>query len=543
MKTDITKIRKNIYSYMKNKAHALEGNLSDELISYQRSQNRYANRDFLISSFQALVKSLKRSKVIYLGDFHSFDQSSRNFQRIMRPISQSKRPITLGVEFVHIEHQEHIDNYLNNLITEIEFLENIDYYESWRFPWNQYKVFFDLASANGHKIIALNSHGSLSERDKRAAEILAKYIEENPRDKLLVLFGEYHITPSKLPKQVRNKSKSDFVHTIVHQNLDKVYWKLEDTQMGRKKTQVIAFDENEFSIQSSAPWVKYESMIYWYENLLEDPEFDIHEYMMESGLKSFTENANDTFLFLTEKMLKALSLKVSKSLVEDFNLHDHQKMSYILKKSESIKSKPVSKYFKGLVIKGRSFKVPNTNDYYCSNYSINRLAYLGGVHIWHLQRKLSKHQTVDILSSTSQEKRFTFLMYQFCYAYFCSKVINPFRKCDLYADIFERSKMKENIDTAYYQKCLELIEYDQRSIDINKTMKGMPLDKIYKMAKIIGYMFGDLLFDYHFEKRSKKYQSITDILCFKEMSQENYIELCKALLPKRKYKTFRKRFF
>ena len=38
MKTDIKKIRRNIYNYMKSKAHALEGNLSEELISYQRSQ-------------------------------------------------------------------------------------------------------------------------------------------------------------------------------------------------------------------------------------------------------------------------------------------------------------------------------------------------------------------------------------------------------------------------------------------------------------------------------------------------------------------------
>ena len=543
MKTDIKKIRKNIYLYMKTKAHALEGNLSEEFISYQRSQNRYSNRDFLISNFQNLVKSLKRSKVIYLGDFHSFDQSSRNFQRILRPLTNSKNPLTLGVEFVNSQHQEHIDNYLKSNITEIEFLENIDYYESWRFPWNQYKVFFDLARTNGYNILALNSTGSLSSRDKKAAEILNQYIEQNPKNKLLVLFGEYHITPSKLPKQVLSKAHTKFKQTIVHQNLDKVYWKLESTAMGRKKTQVIEFDENEFSIQSSAPWVKYESMIYWYENLLEDPEFDIHQYMMESGLKSFTENANDTFLFLTEKMINALNFKIPKSSLEDFNLHDHQKMSFIIKKAESIKSSSVAKYFKGLVIKGRSFKVPNTNDYYCSNYSINRLSYLGGVHIWHLKRNLDKLQTVKILSSTSQEKKFTFLLYQFCFAYFCSKVINPYRKCDLYADIFEKSKMKLNQDSLYLKKSLELIEHDQREIDINTTLKGLPLDKLYKMAKIIGYMFGDLIFDLHYEKNSKKYLSILNILCIREISQENYIELCESVLPKRKYKTYKKRFF
>lgn len=543
MKTDITKIRKNIFNYMKKKALALEGELSKELISYQRSQRRHANRDFLISSNQKLIKSIKKSQIIYLGDFHSFDQSSRNLQRLIRTITQTNGSIVLGVEFVHIEHQKQIDLYLRGHLTEIEFLENINYYESWRFPWSQYKVFFEMAKAGGHQILALNSNGSLSVRDKKASEIIVEYLSIFPKSKILVLFGEYHILPTKLPREVERRASSKFKQTIIHQNLDAVYWKLEDTQMGRKKTQIIEFEENEFSIQSSAPWVKYESMIYWYENLLEDPEFDIHEYIMESGLKSFNENAADTFIFLAEKMAKGLSFKFDKRELEDFNLYDHQKMSFILKKVEKINKTSVAKYFKELVIKGRSFKVPNSNDYYCSNYSINRLSYLGGIHIWQLKRKLERNEAVNILSHPSQEARFTFFVFQFCFAYFCSKAINPYRKCDLYADIFEKSRMKSNIDRNYHSKCIELIEHDSREINISDTLKGQSLSKVYKMAKIIGYMFGDILFDQHFEKKSKNLSEILNVLCLKEMNQENYLYLCKTLLPKRKYKSFRKRFF
>jgi hypothetical protein len=543
MKTDITKIRKNIFKYMKNKALSLEGNPSKEFLSYQRIQKRHSNRDFIVSNFQKLIKSVKKSQIIYLGDFHSLDQSSRNLHRIIRALTDSKDQLVLGVEFVHIEHQHHIDKFLQGHLSEIEFLENVNYYESWRFPWNQYKVFFELAKENGHKILALNSQGGLSSRDKKAAEIIVNYLSAHPYSKLLVMFGEYHIVPTKLPKAVTSMSSKDYVQTIIHQNLDEVYWKLEQTSMGRKKTQVIEFDENEFSIQSSAPWVKYESMIYWYENLLEDPEFDIHDYMMTAGLKGFNENASDTFLFLVEKMVTGLNLDIDKSSLEDFNLYDHHKMSFILKRVEKITKPAVSKYYKDLVIKGKSFKVPNSNDFYCSNYSMNRLSYLGGIHLWHNIRKLKRNETVSTLSFPSQEKRFTFLVYQFCFAYFCSKIINPYRKCDLYADIFEKSKTKSIKDRDIFKSCIELLEHDTRDIKLSKTLKGQGLSKIYKISKRIGYMLGDILFDQHFEKGSKSLLTILDLLNKSEMNEENYLKLIKALLPKRKYKAYRKRFF
>jgi hypothetical protein len=528
---------------MKKKALSLEGTPSNEFLSYQRIQKRHSSRDFLVSNFSKLIKSVKRSKVIYLGDFHSLDQSSRNLHRIVRALTDSKDQLVLGVEFVHIEHQHHIEKYLLGHLTEIEFLENVNYYESWRFPWNQYKVFFDLAKENGHKILALNSHGSLSSRDKKASEIIVNYLSAFPYSKLLVMFGEYHIVPTKLPKAVATKSSNNYRQTIIHQNLDEVYWKLEQTNMGRKKTQVIEFDEDEFSIQSSAPWVKYESMIYWYENLLEDPEFDIHDYMMTSGLKGFNENASDTFLFLIEKMLTGLNLKIDKSSLEDFNLHDHHKMSFILKRVEKISKPTVAKYFKDLVVKGKSFKVPNSNDFYCSNYSMNRLSYLGGIHLWHNIRGFNKKETVKILSYPSQEKRFTFLVYQFCFAYFCSKIINPYRKCDLFADLFEKSKLKSVKDRDIFKSCIALLEHDTKNIQVAKTLKGQSLSKVYKISKRIGYMLGDILFDQHLEKGSKDLLGILDILNKSEMTEENYLRLLKSLLPKRKYRTFRKRFF
>ena len=72
------------------------------------------------------------------------------------------------MEIVHQKNQEEITRYLNGTITELEFLEGINYHESWRFPWNHYKTFFDLAKKKNFEIIALNSEGTLKERDEIA---------------------------------------------------------------------------------------------------------------------------------------------------------------------------------------------------------------------------------------------------------------------------------------------------------------------------------------------------------------------------------------
>ena len=156
--------------------------------------------------------------------------------RLLRNLVKTKsKKLALGVEFVHIEFQNAINQYLDNLITEYEFLEAINYHESWRFPWNHYRFFFQMAKKNNLKVIALNSSGTLEERDIVAADIISDFHSENLETTLLVLFGELHIVPDKLPNLV--KERIEGIHsTIIHQNLDEVYWKsMEEATMKKIK--------------------------------------------------------------------------------------------------------------------------------------------------------------------------------------------------------------------------------------------------------------------------------------------------------------------
>ena len=126
---------------------------------------------------------------------------------------------------VNSSDQAAIESFLKGHLTEKEFLESINYKESWRFPWTHYSELFNLAKEHNLNIYGLNSEGTLEERDEHASKIIAKVIKKNNGSKFLTLFGELHIIPDKLPKKVKINTSNKFTDLIIHQNLDQIYWR------------------------------------------------------------------------------------------------------------------------------------------------------------------------------------------------------------------------------------------------------------------------------------------------------------------------------
>ena len=315
-------------------------------------------------------------------------------------------------------------------------------------------------------------------------------------------------------------------------------------EKGRHKTQqIIKYNDLEFSIQSSPPWVKYESMIYWYENLLEDPEFEIHEYVMDSGLMTFNSTVFDTFTYITEKLSYTFSLDLSREEIEDFNLYDHSKMDYLLSLIEELPRKSDIFLYKKLIATGRSFKLPNKRIYYCSNYSINRISFLAGLHLQTIilaNNGLCDYKQNDKVAATIK------MIYQIIVAYFSSKVINPYRKCNLYQDLLKEARLegidplrKKDIDLA-----LQIIDQQYTKGDkLKEIVKGQPLTKLYRACSMVGYILGDVLYDNFYEEEQKDFHSILAVIfeCLNDEIKFNQFKW--TILPLNDYKNFKKRFF
>lgn len=542
----IHQLQHSLYRYMRKKASSYEGEMSSDLLSYRNNQRKWARRDFELSHLKELLKSIESSQIVYLGDFHTFDQSSRNLQRLIKTLLKTRKKIILGVEFIHHQYQQQIDHYVKKHITELEFLEAIQYKESWRFPWVHYRIFFDLARKQKVQILALNSKGSLKQRDEFAAKLICEHTEHNPRALMLVLFGEYHITPNKLPALVKKRCTSCVEQTLIHQNLDQVYWGLEKLEK-HTESQIVKFSENEFSLQTSPPWIKYESMIYWYENLIEDPDFEIHHYMLETGFMALNSSVPDTFHYISHQVAAAIHYIPDKSVLEDFNIYDHQKMDFVLEQIDKLPTTSLRSQYTQFVKEGRKFKLPFSRIYYCSSYSVNRISFLAGLHLLDIYQSGESPDYEHLLIGKNNNQKFVFICYQMMMGYFSSKIINPYRKCDLYGDILKKLHhpklpLKKRNELKLVKRVLDLVQKDNDdSLDL--ILKGLRSTGLSMVAKHVGYILGDRLFEHHYSKSSKTFNLILADLKNGHFEDKEFFLVLKKLLPAKAYKEQNKRLF
>lgn len=524
MKSKILKLRKKIFKNLKSRAFAYE-DTNKELIRYQKDQNQYSKRSFTISDMDTLSSKVLKSDIIYLGDFHTFDQNIRNVLRIVKILITQDTNLILGLEMVSSKHQFYLDAYLERHLTDLEFLECINYNTSWRFPWSHYKLIFQLAKKHQLKVLGLNTGGKLKERDLFAANLLSKTAQSDKSAKLLVLYGELHIVPNKIP-QLISQLHPEMKYTIIHQNLDEVYWKLikEDKEEG-----IISFNENEFCINSAPPWIKYESMIYWYENLVDDPDFDIHEYIIETGAKIFTDDTQEGFLNICLDLIGHLDLEIESDYIEDFNLYDHTQLEFIEKKLHKKLPTVLFNFYQELLTNNFSFRLPIQPIFYCSSYSMNRMAYLAGIHILHYFFKKNKIDTLAILCSKSSTKKFILFCYEAVIAYFFSKIINPHRKCNMYKDLISSDEISQA------ELAIKILNTNKISLHLT----GTKIKDYHNAALIVGHILGEYLYQKAYNKSNQEKLDLS----FTKISNKDFCLFKNNLLSEFKYLEHSKRYF
>lgn len=522
----LEQLYKRLNQNLKTRALSFEGAPSRDLKRYRKDLQTLSQKKIKLSSQDEMITQMSKSDVIYVGDFHTFEQSSKNLERLIKVLLKKKSKFILGLEMVHAKDQLYVDAFLSGEITEREFLESIHYYQSWRFPWTHYKAFFDLAKKEKFLIRGLNSKGSLPTRDKLAAKLISQTLAEYPGVPMLVLFGEYHIVQNKIPALTKKNNSKPIKQTIIHQNLEEVYWKLLRTKNVNKVTK---FNDQEFHLNTTPPWVKYESMAYWYENLNEDTDYDLHHYIIQTGLKTLNSDGDEQFIMMVKELLKSLNLKINQTEIEDFNLYDQTKLESMEDKISSLKDKKSKNFYDYLVTNNQSFKFLTDNSLYCPNYSINRLSYLGGIFIY------NKCQTAPALN-------FTYFVDSCLMGFLFAKVFNPYRKCDLYLDYELKLKTKLSKENK------KIVTYTLAILDDKKTsMKALQsedLSVIYQVAKNIGHILGENLYNSYKAAHHQKFQGFVNfVLNGEQANSKRFAELKKQLLPNKLYRLQKKKLF
>lgn len=484
--------RKAILQKIKNQVRLYLGEESLDLTQYALPYKSDIERPWQASSREEVFVCLQQVQVVFAGDFHPFSQSQRAHLRFLRKIHHD-RNLIIAVECVLAKDQKWVDAYLLDRIDEAEFLTQTGWNSWWRFPWENYKPIFEFAKKNSISIIALNilqtdrSGESLHYRDKFASRILKNSIESQPDALFYTIYGDLHISKAHLPAELSKilQLKERFEYASVYLNSEKIYFELvEQGQEG--EVEVVKFNDREFCLLSSPPWVKWQSYLMYLE---ENYDVDLEEVNEAEDFWDLQVDYTDHVSNLIKMICIGLKIQLKVDDIEVYSLKD----SHVLKRLKNKLPGEENKLIFDLVENDRGFYVPQEGFFYLSKSTVNHAASLAGqyVHGKLCERKKLFWQFPDNFLQMIWVESNSFLL---------SKFVNPKRKAQTMGDLkkqlqaFDREdKGREPLLLALDQKMSELLELYAGQQREGSFRPGEKSSYLFA-ARFIGEMLGERYF-------------------------------------------------
>ncbi len=226
----------------------------------------------VLSSTQ-LHQQLAASDVVLVGDYHALPSSQLFCEKVITQLAAEGRPIVLGVETVFARDQHLLDEWCSREIDGSELRERLRYDIDWGYDWFPFYRLLETARANCRRIYGLdccprNDLRKIARRDEHAAERILRMRKENPGAVIVILFGESHLAPTHLPREIRNRFPGARITTVL-QNVDSLYWKA-----GGERDHVVEavrVRDDVVCVFNATPLEKYESYRMYLERWAREP--------------------------------------------------------------------------------------------------------------------------------------------------------------------------------------------------------------------------------------------------------------------------------
>ncbi len=488
--------RKRLLLQVKRQVERHLGATPKAIAEYAKPFERESRSKFKHSSKQELIEAVNEAEIVFAADFHAFSQAQRTHLKILRALPLNRK-VTLALEAIPHGCEKDVAAYLKGTLSESSFLRRVEWQKHWGFPWENYRPLFQLAKLRGFKMIGINKtmaktrqhQRDLQTRDKFAGQILAKHLREDRERLIYVVYGELHVATPHLPKATA--AALNFAPRIVqiYQNLERVYFSLNESQLEAKIDVVKLGAKNRFAINSAPPWVQWQSYLMYLDST-SDTELDLDEDSID-----FTDRVSS----LVKVLASDLKLKFK---VDDLTVYSPQddKIWGVLESSLAAKQQRSAERH---ILLGKCFYLPIIGVGYLGRASVNQAAEVAGQFI-HAKLCGRKVQFGEM------PKDFERMIWVKAVGYFLSKLLNPKRQAqtltDLRTELESTSRQGESRQTlalALDQRMTEIIWVQQGR---RRTKKILPRheSRFEQASRILGDMMGERLFLAYQSNRVKR---------------------------------------
>ncbi len=475
---ELLKIQKNLWRRNKE---IIENSIVVKERGFSSYESRYKKRVASYSelaTYDDMIDAVAKAQVVYVGDYHTCNQSQRSFLRLLKTFIQRDKKLLLGLELIHRRHQSVIDNYLAGGLTEDEFIKKVGLRQHWVFDlWENFKPLFDFALYHKLPIAGIDAAGrnaGLVQRDLATAKLIVELCKKHPDRKIFILIGDLHL--AHLPEQVRKLSGGSLKDLTLFQNSDSIYWDLAEKGLDHR-IELVKIDDSSFCRMHTPPIVCQQSYINWLEH--EEGEIDFAD-----SRASFLDLVDHISSFL------GIDLKDEREKVDVYTCGD---LSFLQQLKGQLSAKELSG-LKRQISASESYFIPEKRIVYLANLSVNHAAEEAAHFIKHV---LGGRE----FKRTHEDAFFANILHEGL-AFFGSKLINPKRKCfhekefqNLIA-YFSTIRVPQERRSEFETACivLDFLKREPSRPDHGRIIRALRPDLFFSVTHGLGYMLGDRLF-------------------------------------------------
>lgn len=485
---ELLNIHKQLYRH--NKV-LIEESVQHEDRAFHAYERRYlrAVRDYdSVSSVEEVMEAVMGADIIYVGDYHTLNQSQRSLLRILRLLVQKTTDFAIGLEVVQGRHQEILDRFLQDKITDKTFLQKTGFQKHWFFDlWANFVPLFDFAKYHKIPVYGLEAKPevgtSLEKRDVETARRIIEISQKEPAKKIIIFVGDLHLAPQHLPRQVEKifaVQKMTPKTVTLYQNSEAIYWKLADREI-EQQADVVKISKNEFCRMHTPPIIAQQSYLNWLEH--------------EEGVLDYAD-ARHTFLGYMDQVAAFLGIELTQAKKEEIEVFTCGDLSFLKRLRES-RDLPAREFrqIKKQILRSESYCIPSKKIVYIANVSVNHAAEEAS----HMIRFLKGGPEIP----RSRQDAFYANALHEAIGFFGSKVINHKRKClrpsdarNLTEYLSSSGSVKERF--LEFRMATLFLEHDRQ------LKKGLPFhpnkifplstDLFFAVTHAIGYFLGEKMF-------------------------------------------------
>ncbi len=111
-------------------------------------------RDGKVISFAQMIREIKGTRVIFVGETHDRMEDHRAELQIIRALREAEPPPAIGMEMFTAVDQPELDRWAAGKLTDRTFIEI--YYRNWQMPWPLYRNILYFARSHHLPLVGLN---------------------------------------------------------------------------------------------------------------------------------------------------------------------------------------------------------------------------------------------------------------------------------------------------------------------------------------------------------------------------------------------------